>query len=141
MEKYNILFRGYRRDINKAGLPTYSGIYIVYRCTFNQEKQTVSLKELLYIGQAQNIRDRIFNHNMHDAFIAAAKKGEQICYSYAEVDKQDLDILENALIFAQKPPLNDNLKDTYNHNTAQFYVEGHCALLDNTDFSIESYHD
>ena len=50
MVKYNILFNGYRRDVNKAGLPTYSGIYIVYRCTFNEEKQTVSLKELLYIG-------------------------------------------------------------------------------------------
>ena len=66
MEKYNILFRGYRRDCNRAGLPTYSGIYIVYRCTFNQEKQTVSLKELLYIGQAQNIRDRISGHDKRE---------------------------------------------------------------------------
>ena len=55
MKKYNVLFNGYRRDVNKAGLPTYSGIYFVYRCTFNEEKQTVSLKELLYIGQAKNI--------------------------------------------------------------------------------------
>lgn len=137
MKKYNILFRGYRRDCNKAGLPTYSGIYIVYRCTFNKEKQTVSLKELLYIGQAQNIQERISKHDKHQEFIDAAKNGEQICYSYAEVDKQDLDIVENALIFAQKPRLNDELKDTYNYESAHFNVEGQCALLDYTDFSIE----
>ena len=81
MEKYNILFRGYRRDCNRAGLPTYSGIYIVYRCTFNQEKQTVSLKELLYIGQAQNIRDRISGHDKREEFFNAAKEGEQICHA------------------------------------------------------------
>lgn len=137
MKIYNILFRGYRRDSNKAGLPTYSGIYMVYRCTFNQEKQTVSLKELLYIGQAQNIQDRISHHNMHQEFIDATNDGEQICYSYAEVNEQDLDIVENALIFAQKPRLNDELKDNYNHKPAQFNIEGQCALLDYTDFSIE----
>ena len=70
-------------------------------------------------------------------FIDAAKEGEQICYSYAEVDKQDLDIIENALIFAQKPILNDRLKDSYNYKPAHFNVEGQCALLDYTDFSIE----
>lgn len=137
MEKYNILFRGYRRDCNRAGLPTYSGIYIVYRCTFNQEKQTVRLKELLYIGQAQNIRDRISGHDKREEFFNAAKEGEQICYSYAEVNKQDLDIVENALIYAQKPRLNDKLKDSYNHEPAQFNIEGQCALLDYTDFPIE----
>ena len=29
------------------------------------------------------------------------------------------------------------LKDSYNHEPAQFNIEGQCALLDYTDFPIE----
>ena len=137
MKKYNVLFNGYRRDVNNAGLPTYSGIYIVYRCTFNEGKQTVSLKELLYIGKAENIQERILNHNKRPEFMAALIEGEQICYSYAEVKEQDLDIVENALVYAQKPRLNEELVDSYNHEPAQFNIEGKCSLLNYTYFSIE----
>lgn len=136
MKKYNVLFNGYRRDVNKAGLPTYSGIYIVYRCTFNEEKQTVSLKELLYIGQAKNIQERISTHDKRQEFLNALNGDEQICYSYAEVKEQDLDIVENALVYAQKPRLNTALVDSYNHEPAQFNIEGKCSLLNYTNFSI-----
>lgn len=137
MEKYNILFNGYRRDVNKAGLPTYSGIYIVYRCIFNEEKQTVSLKELLYIGQAKNIQERISTHDKRQEFMDALIGDEQICYSYAEVKEQDLNTVENALVYAQKPRLNKDLIDSYKYEPAQFNIEGKCSLLNFTNFSIE----
>lgn len=137
MKKYNVLFNGYRRDVNNAGLPTYSGIYIVYRCTFNEEKQTVSLKELLYIGQAKNIQERISTHDKRQEFMNALNGDEQICYSYAEVKEQDLNIVENALVYAQKPRLNKDLVDSYKYESAQFNIEGKCSLLNYTNFSIE----
>lgn len=137
MKKYNVLFNGYRRDVNKAGLPTYSGIYIVYRCTFNEEKQTVSLKELLYIGQAKNIQERISTHDKRQEFMNALNGDEQICYSYAEVKEQDLNIVENALVYAQKPRLNKDLVDSYKYEPTQFNIEGKCSLLNYTNFSIE----
>ena len=32
---YNIDFHGYKRDKDVEKLPTYSGIYMIYRCTYN----------------------------------------------------------------------------------------------------------
>ena len=136
MKKYNVTFMGYRRDVNAKTLPSSSGIYMVYRCVYNEDKNTVDLKELFYIGQAFDLNHEINYHARREEFLTQAKEGEQICYAYARVDKADLDIVENALIFAQKPRLNTNLKNSYNHEASQFQIEGKCALLQHTNYSI-----
>lgn len=136
MKKYNITFMGYRRDANARTLPSSSGIYMVYRCKYNDDRNTVTIIELFYIGQAFDLNDEINYHARHQEFLAQAKDGEQICYAYARVDKADLDIIENALIFAQKPRLNYDLKDSYHHEAAEFQIEGKCALLKHTNYSI-----
>lgn len=136
MKKYNVTFLGYRRDANAGTLPSSSGVYMIYRCVYNEETKTVDLKELFYIGQAFDLSDEINHHARRKEFLAQAQKGEQICYAYARVDKADLDIIENALIFAQKPRMNTNLVNNYNHEAAEFQIEGKCALLKYTNYSI-----
>ena len=137
MDRYSLLFRGYRRDENKEGLPQYCGIYVVYRCIYNNENRTVRLIEMLYIGKSTNVKQRICNHTKRDDFTRQLGAGEELCYSYAEVSKADLDLVENALIFAQKPKLNEDLVDVYKYDSAEFILEGQCALFKYKKFSIE----
>jgi excinuclease UvrABC nuclease subunit len=138
MEEYNVNFNGYRLDQDKSGLPTYGGIYLVYCCVFNKETNRVSLNRLIYIGQSVNINDRLNNHERYEDFMAELKGGETLCYSYASVAPKDMNIVENALIFMQKPKLNNDLKDSFNYPNSQFDFEGRCALLKETHFSITS---
>jgi len=58
----SIEFDGYWRDENKGGLPARSGIYCVYECTHNVKQGTVSIHKLIYIGEAENVNDRIAKH-------------------------------------------------------------------------------
>ena len=136
MKRYNINFKGYRRDCNKATLPHDSGIYMVYRCIYDSLTDKVTLKEIIYIGQAEDLCDRLNNHDKRPLFLKACERGEEICYAYANVSMDDLNIVENALVFAQKPRLNSDLIDSFNHESASFLVEGKCALLNYTDFTI-----
>ncbi len=136
MKQYNINFKGYRRDCNKSTLPHNSGIYMVYRCLYNEQSNTVQLNEIIYIGQAQDLNQRLNNHEKYSEFKAKCGPDEELCYAYADVSLDDLDIIENALIFAQKPPLNSELVDSFNYENASFLVEGRCALLTYTDFTI-----
>lgn len=136
MDRYNILFKGYRRDVFREDLPETSGVYSIYRCVYDSTKKTVSLKELLYIGQSINIKQEICNHERRDEFLAEARSGEQICYAYAEVPQRQLDVVENALIFMQKPRLNNNLVDHFNHDDVEMEIEGKTALLKNTHYQI-----
>ena len=63
-------------------------------------------------------------------------QGEEICYAVVALQESDLNIVENALVFAQKPPQNEQLKDTYSYSQAQFDIGGTCSLLKYKQFTI-----
>lgn len=138
MGEYNVTFNGYRLDRDKSGLPTYGGIYLVYCCIYSAETNRVTLNRLIYIGQSVNICDRVNNHDRYEDFKAELKAGEILCYSYASVAPADMDVVENALIYMQKPKLNNDLKDSFNYPDSQFNFEGRCALLKERHFRITS---
>ena len=136
LKAYSLYFNGYWREINKSGVPSKSGIYLVYRCVYNDKSNTVGLKEIIYIGQAKNVHDRIANHDRLEDFNAQLQRNEELCYAVAEVPSSDLDVVENALIFAQKPILNESLKDSFNYGAVTVKVDGRCACMRYTDFKI-----
>jgi hypothetical protein len=53
---------GYWRAPDASGLPAKSGIYGVYACVHNTQGETVTLKRLLYLGEAANVQERVANH-------------------------------------------------------------------------------
>lgn len=136
MKEYIINFQGYWRELNKSDIPAQSGIYMVYRCTYNRASDTVGLVDIIYIGQSNNVRNRLSNHEKQTEFEKQLASGEELCYSFAPVDIQDLDTVERSLIFAQKPILNENLAETYGGPDAAFKVDGQCLKLKYTDYTI-----
>lgn len=135
MKDYILNFDGYWRECNKNGLPTYSGIYLVYRSRYNPQNDTVSLVEIIYIGKTDNIHDRLIKHEKYDLFVSQLREHEELCYSCAEV-VEDIELVENALIFVQKPALNDQGKDSYNYSRAHFVLDGSCTRMKYTNFNI-----
>lgn len=136
MNNFNLNFEGYWRDCNKGGLPTYSGIYFVYRCRYNEQNDTVTLIDIIYIGQAENIHDRHINHEKEELFKNQLLPGEEICISCAPVES-NLDVVENALIFAQKPILNEKGKDRFLYGEVHLSLNGACSGVKYTDFTIK----
>lgn len=136
IKSYSLNFEGYWREVNKKGIPTKAGVYLVYRCVYDAKSNTVGLKDIIYIGQADNLHDRIASHDKLDDFNSQLQQGEELCYSVAAVDSADLNVVENALIFAQKPVLNDNLKSSFNHGAVTLKLDGRCACMKYTDFKI-----
>jgi hypothetical protein len=49
-----------------SGLPAGSGIYGVYAAAYNQGNDTVTLNRLLYIGESENVRDRVTTHEKRE---------------------------------------------------------------------------
>lgn len=135
MKDYILNFDGYWRECNKNGLPTYPGIYLVYRSRYNPQNDTVSLVEIIYIGKTDNIHDRLIKHEKYDLFVSQLREHEELCYSCAGV-VEDIELVENALIFVQKPVLNDQGKDSYNYSRAHFVLEGSCTRMKYTNFNI-----
>ena len=137
MRVYDIIFEGYWLEQDKQDVPAGSGVYMVYRGKYDQIKKTINLYEIIYIGQSVNMRERIVNHDRIQNFEADLNSGETLCYSCAAVNENDLDIVENALIIAQKPRQN-RIKKYLDYSDKRFQVSGNCSLLKYRDFTITS---
>ncbi len=133
---YRKEFEGYTLDRYGNTLPTDSGVYMMYRCIPDPAARTVELVELFYIGKATDLKQEIMNHKRRAEFLAQAKLGEEICYSYAFVSRVQYDVVENGLVYMQKPRLNNNLRWNYNHQDAEFHFSGTCDLLKHVDYKI-----
>ena len=62
MKEIQLNFEGYWRESNKGGLPSYSGVYLVYRCVYNDKTNRVTLIDIIYIGKSDNVHDRHIKH-------------------------------------------------------------------------------
>lgn len=136
MTDIDLNFEGYWRECNKGGLPSYSGIYLVYRCLYNNKADRVVLKDIIYIGKAENIHDRHQCHEKLPLFKTQLREDEELCYSCAKVDDTLLNIAEKALIFAQKPLLNEQDKECYDAKPVHVKLDGCCSCMNYTDFNI-----
>lgn len=140
MKQIYLKFEGYWREVNKGYLPQDSGIYLIYSCRYIATRDTVDLSEILYIGQAESIRKRAVQHSEKE-FSSVLKDGETLCYAYASVDKENLNLVENALVFAEKPQFNTLLKDNYSYEDVHVLIEGACSLMKHTDYTIATKKD
>lgn len=106
-------FNGYRLENNIKSLSTKSGVYGVYRCIYNKEKDTVDLEQLIYIGKADDINDTINNHEKWKDWKKYLKTVESICFFYTFIDKDYNERVEATLINSNKPPENVEYKNSF----------------------------
>jgi hypothetical protein len=122
-------FQGYWREINQGGIPNNSGIYLVYRCVFNQSGQTVTLNKLIYIGESEEVKDRIENHEKKPIWQKKLQQGEQLCFSFAPITNSDRERAEAALIFKHKPECNEEYTTNFPFDTATINSSGRCDSI------------
>ena len=129
-KSYSLNFDGYWCAPNASGLPAKSGIYCVYACTHNQQENTVSLRKLLYIGEAANVRDRVGSHDRWRDWERELQRGEVLCFSAAliapEADRQRA---EAAMIYQHKPPCNVEYVNSFPFEQTTISTGGRNALL------------
>ena len=131
VHNYSLDFKGFKLQGNESTFEHSSGIYCVYSCVYNAERNTVSLKRLLYIGQAEDFNKRHANHDHKTQWEAELHSGEMLCYTRAELEKTSLDICEAALIFHYRPVCNGTADKNFHHDTTHIVMSGSVGLLDN----------
>ena len=136
-KSYVLIFGGYWREPNVSGLPASSGIYCVCACTHNTAAGTVSLNRLLYIGEAENVRDRVQGHEKWPEWRHELRLGEEICVSAALIAGiAERQRAEAAEIFKHKPPCNTTYRDAFPFDRTTITNNGRAALLVPT-FTVE----
>ena len=133
-------FDGYWRDEKRSGVPNKSGVYLVYRCVYNKDakpKPTVTLKQLIYIGESKAVRDRIGEeHEGRECWEGKLKTGEVLCFSFTPASEADRERAEAALVYKKKPICNDQGKDSFNYDKTTIKSTGECSNIPE-EFTVE----
>lgn len=131
----SIEFDGYWRDEKSGSIPARSGIYCVYECTHNVKKKTVSLHKLIYIGEAENVRSRIADHEKKARWLKHVRRDNELCFSFGGVSGSDRERGEAAMIFKHKPPENTEYVDSFPFDKTTMSLSGKTSLL-TTNFTV-----
>jgi excinuclease UvrABC nuclease subunit len=132
---FNENIEGYWRDKNKGGIPDHSGVYFVYEASYNSDNDTVSLRRLIYIGEAVNVRERIGSHEKYNEWLNYVGLGNELCFSTGYVESSNRNRVEAAYIFQHKPPVNIDYKSSFPFEQTTIISSGKTALL-NTSFIV-----
>lgn len=119
--------QGYYRDQSRKGFPHSAGIYFVYRGVFVPHLKTVTLRELLYIGETEDLYQRHNEHDKRDKFIMKLQEDEELFYSFAltgNISKKQRLRIESTLIYELRPQLNTQNIETYNYDKTIINVLG-----------------
>lgn len=125
----NIEFDGYWRDENKGSVPEKSGVYCVYECTHNMQEKNISIHKLIYVGESDNVNDRIANHEKYEDWLKHVRQGNELCFSFGGIGSTDRDKAEAAIIFKHKPPENDEYTDSFPFDKTTMSLSGKTSLL------------
>ncbi len=94
---------GYWREEYLPEILTHPGIFFVYEANHNPEENTVDLLNLIYIGEAINIRERIKTHEKTHAWKSFIKKPNELFFASGIVDHHLLVRAKTAYIFGNNP--------------------------------------
>lgn len=125
--EFQIDVQGYYKDQSRKGFPHTSGIYFVYRGIYAPYLKTVTLIELLYIGETEDLFQRHNDHNMRNEFMSKLNEGEELFYSLAltnELTPKQRLRLESALIYELRPRLNIRDVETYDYDETTINILG-----------------
>jgi excinuclease UvrABC nuclease subunit len=129
-EVMNLLIRGYWLEKGIELIPNESGIYFVYEATDLTIKKIIYINRLIYIGEADRIRERIISHEKWNNWKKYVKGGSQLCFSYALIEPALRNRIKAALIFKHKPPTNDKFRFDFPFETTTIKLEGKTCLLE-----------
>lgn len=130
MVEINIAFDGFWREAKKQWITPCAGIYCVYACTYLANVQKVRLDRLLYVGQSENVNERILSHEKASHWNAFLQPTQELCYSVAEVRQVHIrNVCEAALIYVAHPCCNTALTGYYGQESAKISLSGAIGLL------------
>lgn len=110
--EYRINTQGYYRDESKVQFPNTPAFYFVYRASFNAVERTCILKQLLYIGETDNLYVTCNEQSFKQTFIKELNDGEDLFYTIAttDYDKSIREEIVQALIYEVRPLLNAHIE-------------------------------
>ena len=120
---------GYWRESDISNILTHSGIFFVYESKYNPDENTVDLLNLIYIGEAMNIRERIRTHDKYLIWKNIISPGNELCFATGSVEDYFRERVKIAYVFGNNPAANNGHISQFPFDNTTLISTGKTALL------------
>ena len=127
--RIRVEFDGYWLERYQSDIPQGGGIYCVYACEPIARDRIVVLREILYIGESDDVKMSVAMCEEVAAWKAYLKAGEELCYSFARMEGGYRHDALAAMVLHHKPPCND-VEEKAPENISLMIVGEHELLYD-----------
>ena len=106
-KEYTLNIQGYYLDVSRSQFPALPAIFFVYKGTFNAENRTCVLKQLLYVGDADDLLQCAATLDSRINLSSTLDSDEAIFYTFS-LDYSDPVIrkrIVDALVYELRPSL------------------------------------
>ena len=136
-DTFNLVYDGYWQ-VNPGDaqqipedVPREPGVYSVYLSRFFPEQEGYLIMALLYIGEAENVWERVRSHGGQLDWERHLASGDELCFNFAPVsDRDDRERIEAALIHAHRPLDNTEHTKDFRFPDTTITTEGINEFLD-----------
>jgi hypothetical protein len=125
----SLTFNGYWKWTDLTFMPNEAGIYVVYDGAWGRSTKVFTLKQTLFIGEAERTRDRIMRHERWNDWRRGVKSGGELYFAFAPAEFPARLRAEAALIFEHQPLLNVEHKLEFPFQDTTMIVDGRSGLL------------
>lgn len=130
---------GYWREVNRVGIPEFSGIFFVYESCYDNFKKTVELKQLIFVGEAENIKAKIIAHPNYERWKSFLNINNELCFSVCYVAKEDIVRVARAIILKHHPVANNKSEDNFPYDETVIAISGKTNDLIANNYSVKGY--
>ena len=124
-KNYSLEFKGYQLESGISSWQMKSAIYCVYAGTYDKSTDTFAIRQLLYIGEAENVSSRIGSHQKKTLWQWYLRDGEEFCFSAAPISPpSDRYRAEAAMINHHKPPCNTEYVNNFDYDNITITTNG-----------------
>lgn len=131
---FTLEFKGYKMLDELAQLPQASGVYCVYSCSYDSWLQRYEVKQLLYIGEADNLHKELSRVALQALWQKHLTMDQMLCFSFVEVAESDRFMVESALVTEHRPPLNEAYQERFVTENMVIFNSGKSHLLNSSFF-------
>jgi hypothetical protein len=136
VKTFNLNMQGYWREINKAGIPDFSGVFFVYESQYDADRDTVSLKRLLYVGEGENIKVKIATHPNYNRWKSLLNINNEMCFSVCYVEDTNRIQVMTAFIYKFRPIGNNGYINNFPFDETNILIEGKTNMLMENNFMV-----
>lgn len=132
MEMILLNFEGYWLERYMEEVPHDAGVYCVYACEPMAADKIVVLRELIYVGSADDVAACLMGHAQKAEWKMRLREGETLCYSFAPADGELAGVAQRALVNHHTPPCNRIAQESVPILDAQISIAGDHIFLDDS---------